>query len=119
MATEYALKIREAENMSKVIKTLRAFDPSLSIGEIRKRISENDFVVKYDLFHWDITEEMEGIDRISRLKNLIRTLEECGTKVDIYDEDELISRTLFNNSMVMLREIEQETQEAVDREAEE
>ena len=119
MAGEFALKIREVENMAKVVKTLRAFDPSLSIGEIRKRISENDFVVEYDLLHYDISEEMEGIDRISRFKKLIRTLEECGAKVDIYDEDELISRTLFNNSMVMLREIDQETQEAVDREAEE
>ena len=33
---------------TKVISILRKFDPSLSIGEIRKRMQEDDFVVKYD-----------------------------------------------------------------------
>ena len=82
----YALKIKVDGNGSKVISILRKFDPSLSIGEIRKRMQCNDFVVEYDLLHWDITEEMAGIDRISKFEKLIQSLEECGARREIADE---------------------------------
>ena len=70
----FALKIRVDGNVSKVISILRKFDPSVSIGEIRRRIKEDAYVVKYDLLHWDITEEMAGVDRISEFEGLIRSL---------------------------------------------
>ena len=73
----------------------------------------------HDLLHWDITEEMDGVDRISEFEGLIRSLEECGAIVEIYEENEMISRTFFENRMVMLREIGQEVNEEMDREAEE
>jgi len=44
----YALRIKTEGTGTKVISILRKFDPSLSIGEIRKRMQEDDFVVKYD-----------------------------------------------------------------------
>ena len=113
----YALKIRIEGTGSKVIPILRYFDPSLSIGEIRKRIKEDDFAVKYDLLHWDVTEEMAGVDRISKFENLIQSLEECGAKIEIYRGDELISREFFENSMQTLREISAEVKEDMDREA--
>lgn len=119
MSAIYRLKIKTEGNSSRVISILRKFDPSISIGEIRKRIAEDDFVIEYDLLHWDITEEMAGIDRISRLKSLIQSLEGGGASVMIYDEDELIDKEIFENRMVMLREIEQEVNEDMDREAEE
>ena len=114
----YALKIKVEGNCSKVISILRKFDPSLSIGEIRKRMQSDDFVVKYDLLHWDITEEMAAIDRISKFEKLIQSLEECGAQIEIYNGSELISRELFKNSMQMLREISDEVDEDMDREAE-
>ena len=113
----YAIKIRIEGNGSKVIPILRRFDPSLSIGEIRKRLQSDDFVVKYDLLHWDITEEMAGIDRISKFENLIQSLEEYGAQIEIYNGDELISKEFFENSMQMLREIADEVDEDMDREA--
>ena len=113
----YAIKIRIEGNGSKVIPILRRFEPSLSIGEIRKRMQSDDFVVKYDLLHWDITEEMEGIDRISKFENLIQSLEEYGAQIEIYNGDELISKEFFENSMQMLREIADEVDEDMDREA--
>ena len=79
----YALKIKVEGNGSKAISILRRFDPSLSIGEIRKRMQSDDFVVKYDLLHWDVTEEMAGIDRISKFESLIQSLEECGAQIEI------------------------------------
>ena len=114
----YAIKIRIEGNGSKVIPILRRFDPSLSIGEIRKRLQSDDFVVKYDLLHWDITEEMAGIDRISKFENLIQSLEEYGAQIEIYNGDELISKEFFENSMQMLREIADDADEDMDREAE-
>ena len=114
----YALKIKVDGNGSKVISILRKFDPSLSIGEIRKRMQCNDFVVEYDLLHWEITEEMAGIDRISKFESLIQSLEECGASVEIYNGNELVSKEFFGNSMQMLREIADEVEEDMDCEAE-
>lgn len=115
--SEYALKIKVDGNGSIVISILRKFDPSLSIGEIRKRMQCNDFVVEYDLLHWEITEEMAGIDRISKFESLIQSLEECGANVEIYNGNELVSKEFFGNSMQMLREIADEVEEDMDREA--
>ena len=114
----YALKIKVEGNCSKVISILRKFDPSLSIDEIRKRMQSDDFVVKYDLLHWDITEEMAGIDRISKFENLIQSLEECSARVEIYKGKELVSKEFIGNNMQMLREIADEVEEDMDREAE-
>ena len=113
----FAIKIRIEGNGSKVIPILRRFEPSLSIGEIRKRMQSDDFVVKYDLLHWNITEEMAGIDRISKFESLIQSLEEYGAQIEIYNGDELISKEFFENSMQMLREIADEVDEDMDREA--
>ena len=113
----YAIKIRIEGNGSKVIPILRRFEPSLSIGEIMKRMQSDDFVVKYDLLHWDITEEMAVIDRISKFESLIQSLEEYGAQIEIYNGDELISKEFFENSMQMLREIADEVDEDMDREA--
>ena len=114
----YALKIKVDGNVSKAISILRKFDQSLSISEIRKRMQCNDFVVEYDLLHWDITEEMAGIDRITKFEKLIQSLEECGARVEIYKGNELVSKEFFGNSMQMLREIADEVEEDMDREAE-
>ena len=113
----YALKIKVDGNVSKAISILRKFDQSLSISEIRKRMQCNDFVVEYDLLHWDITEEMAGIDRISKFESLIQLLEECGARVEIYKGNELVSKEFFGNSMQMLREIADEVEEDMDCEA--
>ena len=77
----------------------------------------NDFVVEYDLLHWDITEEMAGIDRISKFESLIQSLEECGARVEIYNGNELVSKEFFGNNMQMLREIADEVEEDMDCEA--
>ena len=113
----YALRIKTEGTGTKVISILRKFDPSLSIAEIRKRMQEDDFVVKYDLLHWDVTEEMAGIDRISKFEKLIQSLEECGASVEIYKGNELVSKEFFGNSMQMLREIADEVEEDMDCEA--
>ena len=115
----YKLKIKDTDNIIKIIPIIRRFDSSLSIADIKKRIAEDDYLVEYDLFHWDITEEMEGVDRISKLKDLIQAIEGTGASVSIYEEDELIDRTYFENRMISLEEISQEVEEDMDREAEE
>ena len=114
----YKLKIKAMDKISKVIPIIRRFDNSLSIADIRKRITENEYVVEYDLIHYEITEEMAGIDRISTFRTLIQAIEETGASVSIYDEDELIDKTFFENSMRRLEEIKREVEEDMYREAE-
>ena len=114
----YKIKIKTVDKISKVIPILRRFDNSLSIADIRRRITENEYVVEYDLLHYEITEDMAGIDRISTFKTLIQDLEDAGASVSIYDEDKLIDRTIFENSMSRLKEIKCEVEEDMDREAE-
>lgn len=115
----YKLKIKTVDKIIKVIPILRRFDNSLSIADIRKRITENEYIVEYDLLHYEVTEDMAGIDRISTFKTLIQALEDAGASVSIYDEDELIDRTFFENSMRRLEEIIQEVEEDLERETEE
>jgi hypothetical protein len=117
--SSYKLKIQAETAGTKVISILRKFDPSLSIGEIRRRIQENDYAVEYDLLRWEVTEELAGVDRISRFEGLIRALEECGAGVAIYNGDRLEDKEMFGNSMQMLREIRCEVEEDMEREAEE
>ena len=93
------------------------FDSSLSMGEIKKRITENDYVVQYDLTHWDITEDMEGIDRIASFENLVSMLQNVGAAVSVYNADELLMPELFHNKMVTLREIRDEVKKDMDRES--
>ena len=109
--SKYALKIKTEGSGTKVISILRKFDPSLSIAEIRKRMQD-------DLLHWDVTEEMAGIDRITKFEGLIQSLEDCGAKIQIYSGEEPVSKAFFENSMQMLREIADEVDEDMDREAE-
>lgn len=113
----YKLKIQNKDNLIKVVQAIHKFDPLLSIGDIRRRIMENDFVVEYDLFHTDVMEELAGIDRITEFKNLINTLKNLGAVVTIYNEyGEVEQGAYFENRMNMLREIQQETLEDWDRE---
>lgn len=65
----------------------------------------------------DITEEMEGIDRIASFDNLISMLKSVGAEVSVYDEDELLTSELFHNKMVTLREIRDEVERDMDRES--
>lgn len=113
----YKLKIQSSDNLIKIIQVIRKFDPLLSIGEIRRHIMENDFVIEYDLFHSDIMEELAGIDRITEFKKLISTLEGLGAEVTIYNEYGKVEQgEYFENRMNMLREIQQEVLEDWDRE---
>ena len=45
MGTVYKLKIDDQGNTTKAISIIRKFDSSLSIGEIKRRITDNDYVV--------------------------------------------------------------------------
>ena len=112
MGTVYKLKIDDQGNMAKVISIIRKFDSSLSMGEIKKRITESNYVVQYDLTHWDITEDMEGIDRIASFENLVSMLQNVGAAVSVYNEDELLTSELFHNKMVTLRGICDEVEKA-------
>ena len=50
------IKIKKDSCLTKYIKIIRKFDCSLSIGTIKQRIDENDFVMGFDLEYYDVLE---------------------------------------------------------------
>ena len=117
MSATYKLKVSGGDSFAKVVKILRTFDPSLSISEIKRRMEEGEYVVEYDLWHWDISEDMKGVNRKQVLKKLIRSLRQCNAEVTVYDEyDEELTDEFFENSLARLKEIEQEVERDIYRE---
>lgn len=59
------LKIEKDSSVASYIKIIRKFDDSLSIGTIKQRIDQGDFVVGFDLEYYDALEDINEIDRKS------------------------------------------------------
>lgn len=59
------LKIEKDSSVASYIKIIRKFDDSLSIGTIKQRIDQGDFVVEFDLEYYDALEDINEIDRKS------------------------------------------------------
>lgn len=80
------LKIEKDNSMIKYIKIIRKFDSSLSVGVIKQRMEENDFVVSFDLDYYDVVEDINGIDRKEIFNNWLETLNKISQQVE-YDID--------------------------------
>ena len=115
----FKLKIKDADNLASIVSILRKFDSSFSIGEIKRRINNDEFLMEYDTFKYDFIESIEGVDRGEKLTALIGDLEKAGATVSIYDEDELITKDMFNNLLERYKEISEEVDLISEIEAEE
>ena len=115
----FGLKLKDVNNLASVVSILRKFDSSLSIGEIKRRIDNDEFVIEYDTYEYDFIEDMEEIDRGEKLTTLIGDLEKAGATVSIYDEDELITKEVFKNLLESYEDISEETELIVEIEVEE
>ena len=112
------LKIKSDNNIAKYITTLRKYDNSLSIGEIKKRIENNAYVIEHDLYSWDICDDMNNVDRNQLFRKLISDLTNIGATLLIYDEDEEITVQQLDNRLETFYQIEQEVQADIDNEVE-
>lgn len=110
------LKIKKDSSIIKYIKIIREFDSSLSMGDIKRRIDENEFAVEFDLENIDVLDELNDIDRKQIFRNMITKLESAGAEVSVYHNGELSSIELLDNWLGTLDEIERQTEEDIKRE---
>ena len=106
------LKIEKGSSITKYIKIIRKFDNSLSIGTIKQRIDENDFVMGLDLECYDVSEDINGneIDRKKIFRDMLEELCQAGARISIYQDGEMISMEIMDNWLKTLDEISQEVE---------
>lgn len=110
------LKIQKDNSIIKYIKIIREFDSSLSMGDIKRKIEENDFVVEFDLEDHNVLEELNDIDRKQVFREMIKALSKAGAEVSIYHNEELSSLEFLDNWLETLDEIDRQTENDDDKE---
>ncbi len=112
------LKIQKDASLASTIKILREFDSSLTISEIRQKIENSDFAITFDLNHYDVVEELQGVDRKLLFRDMIRKLCKAGAQVSVYLNGETASLEQLDNRLNTMHEIAREVEEDIDRESE-
>lgn len=110
------IKIEKDSSAVKYIKIIREFDSSLSMGDIKRSIEENDYAVEFDLEDTDILDELNDVDRKQVFRDMITGLENAGASISIYHNGELSSIELLDNWLGTLDEIDRQTEEDIERE---
>ena len=112
------LKIGKDSSITKYIKIIRKFDNSLSIGTIKQRIDENDFVTGYDLERYDVSEDSDGnkIDGKKIFRDMLEELRRAGARISIYQDGEMISMKKLDNRLKMSDEIRRQVERDIERE---
>lgn len=112
------LKIGKDSSITKYIKIIRKFDNSLSIGTIKQRIDENDFVTGFDLECYDVSEDIDGneIDKKKIFRDMLEELCQAGARISIYQDGEKISIEDLDNRLEFLDEIRQQVENDIYRE---
>lgn len=103
------LKIEKDSSAVKYIKIIREFDNSLSLGDIKRRIDENDFAVEFDLEDLDVLDELNDVDRKREFRGMIDSLINAGAKVTIFHNGDEESLEFLDNWLDTLDEIDAQT----------
>ncbi len=110
------LKIEKDSSVASYIKIIRKFDDSLSIGTIKQRIDQGDFVVGFDLEYYDALEDINEIDRKKLFRQMIADLYHTGAKISIYQDAEEIPIDILDNWLESLDIISRQVENDIDRE---
>jgi|GEM_PF-447803 hypothetical protein len=114
------IKLIKDDNFVKYIKPIKDINVMLSIGEIKNRILNNEYVIEFDLMG-DVHEQIRlGTDQYTinlNFVNNLKDLELLGAKIEVFLNDELITMEKLVDKIKFLKEIEQEVEEDIDREA--
>ena len=110
------LKIEKDNSVASYIKIIRKFDDSLSVGTMKQRIDNGDFVIGFDLEYYDALEDINEIDRKKLFRQMIEELCRAGAKISIYQDDERISIDTLDNRLETLDIIGQQVENDIDRE---
>ena len=100
------IKITSSDSMAKSISVIRKYNHA-PINEIKKAIESRDFVLKYSVL------DSQGIRTIRKCYD---DLIKLGNKVELYEDDELISREIVSNLIRSHRQTEREVRAQVDAE---
>ncbi|NBI66966.1 hypothetical protein D1646_09080 [Pseudoflavonifractor sp. 60] len=109
------------------IKLIRAFDPTLTVGELGANIKAGRPAFSFDLEYYDVVEDLNGIDRRKIFRRLLEELEAQGARLEMTLTRILTSGTSiepftlkdFDNYMDFSEEIRRQVELDCDREAEE
>lgn len=85
---------------------------------MKDNISNQKYVLEYDIHQFDITEEIQHIDRKDVIMRLVSNLLNNNIAISIFIEDEEVSFTFFKNYLASAKEIEKQTMLEMEREAE-
>lgn len=114
------IKIVRDNNFIKYIKYIKDINDMLSIGEIKNKILNNEYVIQFDLMG-DVNEQIRlGIDQYTinlNFFNKLKNLESFGVKIEVYLNDKLVTMEKLMSKIEFLGEIEQEVEEDMEREA--
>lgn len=114
------IKIVRDINFIKYIKYIKDINDMLSIGEIKNKILNNEYVIQFDLMG-DVNEQIRlGIDQYTinlNFFNRLKNLESFGVKIEVYLNDKLVTMEKLMSKIEFLGEIEQEVEEDMEREA--
>ena len=113
------IKLIKDDNFVKYIKPVKDINAMLSIGEIKNRILNNEYVIEFDLMG-DVHEQIRlGTDQYTinlNFVNNLKDLELLGAKIEVFLNDKLITMEKLVDKIEFLKEIEQEVEEDIDRE---
>lgn len=73
-------------------------------------------MVGLDLEYYDVSEDVQGIDKKEIFRSLISELCDLDAKVTIYQNGELISLEVLDNWLLTLKQIDLETEIDTERE---
>lgn len=114
------IKIVRDTNFIKYIKYIKDINDMLSIGEIKNKILNNEYVIQFDLMG-DVNEQIRlGIDQYTinlNFFNKLKNLESFGVKIEVYLNDKLVTMEKLMSKIEFLGEIGQEVEEDMEREA--
>ena len=110
------LKIQNNGPLAKYIKIIRKFDDTLSVSEIKQRIENNEFVTEFYPYHYDISDEFQGVDRKIIFRDMINELSAVGANVSVYIDGKLSSAETLDKQMKIMTEIMKDVEADIDRE---
>ncbi|GAB2575133.1 hypothetical protein [Gracilibacillus alcaliphilus] len=111
-----ALKIIDYDQLAKVISIIRRFDNRLSIKELKKNIFNQNYIMEYDIYQFDIAEEMNQINRCDVISEFVSSLIQNGAKVGLYIDNEKVTLAYFYNYLDSNKAIMKETLLQIERE---
>lgn len=111
------VKIENDENILKYVSMIRKYGDKSSIADIKRKITENDYVLEYDRYSsYDAYDDLYEIHRGKLFREFLDELMRAGARLTIYEDGEQISLEYLDNIFQRYEEIEQEVEEDIERE---